>query len=143
MGSRNYPDRPILGVGAVVLDRDRVLLVQRGHEPSKGEWTLPGGAVEVGEALEAAVAREVREETGLEISVGPIVEVVERIKHDDAGRVEYHYVVVDYACRAIGGSLACASDADGAEWVAIDDLERFRVAKLAVEVIQKAVRCLL
>src|SRR5438552_13789207 len=102
---REYPVRPIVGVGAVVLDGDRVLLVKRAHEPLKGEWSLPGGAVEVGETLEAAVAREVREETCLEVEVGPLVEVVNRIVRDPGGRVEYHFVIVDYLCRPIGGTL--------------------------------------
>ena len=90
------PSGPIVGVGAVILDGDRVLLVKRGHEPLKGEWSLPGGAVEIGETLDAAVAREVLEETGLDVDVGPVVEVLDRIQRDADGRVEYHYVIVDY-----------------------------------------------
>ena len=108
---RRYPDRPVVSVGAAIIDGDRVLLVQRAQEPLKGRWSLPGGVVESGEELRAAVAREVREETGLNVEVGPVVEVLDRISRDDAGRIEYHYVIIDYLCRASSGSLACASDA--------------------------------
>src|SRR5205809_2114809 len=114
---RRHPERPIVAVGAVILDGDRVLLVKRGQEPLKGEWSLPGGAIEIGETLEAAVVREVREETCLDVEVGPLVDVVNRITRDAEGRVDYHFVVVDYLCRPLGGTLACASDAAAAEWV--------------------------
>src|SRR3954471_16503073 len=95
---RSYPDRPIVAVGAVVLDGDRVLLVQRGQEPLKGEWSLPGGVVEIGETLTAALVREVQEETSLDVVVGEVVEVLDSIRRDADGRAEYHYVIVDYAC---------------------------------------------
>jgi len=89
--SREYPDRPFVGVGAVIVDdRARVLLVKRRFEPLAGQWSLPGGAVDVGETLEACVSRELREETGLDVEVGPVIEVFDRIMHDAAGRVQYH-----------------------------------------------------
>jgi 8-oxo-dGTP diphosphatase len=135
---RMYPDRPIVGVGAVVLDGDRVLLVKRAHEPLKGHWSVPGGAVDVGELLQDAVAREVREETSLEVRVGPVVEVLERIRRDSDGRVEFHYVLVDYLCTPVGGMLTAASDAEAARWVAMNDLDRYGVAEKTVEVIRKA-----
>ena len=138
---RAYPDRPIVAVGAVILDADRVLLVQRGQEPLKGEWSLPGGAVEVGETLEAAVVREVREETSLDVVVGPVVEVLDSIRRDAAGRVEYHYVIVDYACRVRSGtpvSAAYGTDAADVCWVPVDELHRYRVTSGAVAVIRKA-----
>ena len=139
---RTYPDRPILGVGAVVLDAGCVLLVKRAHEPLKGEWSLPGGAVDVGETLVAAVVREVREETGLDVEVASLVEVVNRITRDAEGRVEYHFVIVDYLCRVAGGALAAASDAAAVEWARLDDLARFRLTAPACEVIEKAARAL-
>jgi 8-oxo-dGTP diphosphatase len=135
---RTYPARPILGVGGVALSGNRVLLVKRGHEPLKGQWSLPGGVLEVGETLQVAVAREMLEETGLDVEVGALVDVVERIGRDEAGRVEYHYVIADYLCVVRGGTLACASDADAAEWAALDDLDRYGVGELARRVITKA-----
>jgi 8-oxo-dGTP diphosphatase len=138
---RTYPDRPIVAVGAVILDGGRVLLVQRGQEPLKGEWSLPGGAVEPGETLEAALVREVREETSLEVVVGPVVEVLDSIRRDAGGRVEYHYVIIDYACRIrTGTSTAAAHGTDAADvrWVPIDELDRYRVTATAIAVIRKA-----
>ena len=138
---RKYPDRPIVAVGAVILDGDRVLLVKRGQEPLKGEWSLPGGVVELGETLEAALTREVREETSLDIVVGPVVEVLDSIRRDAAGRAEYHYIIIDYACRVRGGTSSEASrgtDADDVQWVAATDLERYGVTTTAIAVIRKA-----
>ena len=101
-----------MAVGAVILDGDRVLLIQRGHEPLRGEWSLPGGAVEIGETLEAAVAREVREETSLDVVVGPVVEVLDSIRRDGGGRAEYHYIIIDFVCRVRGGTATRGSDAE-------------------------------
>src|SRR5438128_12402839 len=98
--TRVFPERPIVGVGAVVLDGDRVLLVKRAHEPLKGEWSLPGGVVELGETLADALMREVLEETGVPIEIGEVVEVLDRVQRAADGRVEYHFVLVDYVCRA-------------------------------------------
>jgi mutator protein MutT len=128
-----------VGVGAIVLDGERVLLVKRGHEPLKGEWSLPGGAVELGETLETALAREVREETGLDVEVGPIVDVLDRLRYDTDGGVKYHYVLIDFLCRPSGGTLACASDADAARWATRAELMELGVAKATVSVIEKAI----
>jgi len=105
-----------MGVGAVVVEKGRVLLVQRGNEPMKGRWTLPGGLVEVGEALTDAVVREVKEETGLTVEPVELVELLDRI-HKEGERVRYHYVIADYLCRVVGGQLLAASDADAVRWV--------------------------
>lgn len=138
MSDRTYPARPIVSVGAVVFEGDRVLLVRRAHEPLKGEWSLPGGAVELGETLEAAVAREVFEETGLRIDVGPLVEAVDRVHRDADGCVEYHYVVVDYLCRARSNRLVPGSDADDVRWAGLGELPAYRLNKKAAAVVQKA-----
>src|SRR5689334_24396508 len=116
-GARSYPDRPILGIGAIVIESSRVLLVERGREPLKGYWSLPGGVLEVGESLSEGVRREAREETGLEIEPLSVIEVFERILRDEAGAAEYHYVLVDYVCRVSGGELAAGDDVSGVRWV--------------------------
>jgi mutator protein MutT len=136
--TRTFPERPIVGVGAVILDGGRVLLVRRAHEPLKGEWSLPGGAVELGETLAQALVREVREETGLEIRVGPVIEVIDRVHHSGDGRIEYHFVIVDYLCAPIGGRLAPDSDAADACWADVGQLAEYRLAAPATEVIAKA-----
>jgi 8-oxo-dGTP diphosphatase len=112
---REYPSAPLMGVGAIVVWEDRVLLVRRGREPLKGHWTLPGGLLEVGESLAAGVEREVREETGLDVEVLELVELVDRI-HREGPRVRYHYVIADYLCRVRSGTAQAASDAEAVRW---------------------------
>ena len=136
---RMYPERPIVGVGAVVLDGSRVLLVRRANEPLKGEWSLPGGAVELGETLQAAIAREVREEAGIDVEVGPMVEVFDRIRLDDQGRTRFHYVLVDFVCRPRSVAIANGSDAAAVVWADVAALGDYAVAEFTVAVIQKAV----
>lgn len=147
---REYPEAPLIGVGAVVIDGGKVLLVRRGHEPQKGEWSLPGGALELGERMAEGVEREVREETGLEVDALAVVEVLDRIVRDPApagekggGRVRYHYVLIDFLCRTAGGVARFASDADDVCWAALEDLRQRnqdRVASFTMEVIEKAFR---
>ncbi len=139
MSRREYPDRPFVGVGAVIVDDGRVVLVKRGMPPLKGEWSLPGGAVEIGETLEACVAREIAEETGLDVEVGPVIEVFDRITHDASGRVQFHYVLVDYLCWPTGGGdLRASSDVDDVALVPVSDLERYALTEKATAVIARA-----
>lgn len=138
---REYPEAPIAGVGAVIVregESPAVLLIRRGQEPLKGEWSLPGGAVELGEILEEAICREVLEETGLVVEPVEIVQAFDRISRDPDGRVRYHYVLVDFLCRVTGGTLACATDAAEARWADPDDLSS--LAPFTAEVIRKALR---
>jgi len=138
VSDREFPSRPIVGVGAVVVDDGRVLLVRRANEPLKGEWSLPGGAVELGERLHVAIAREVKEETGLEVEVGPIIDVLDRLRFDADGRPRFHYVLVDFICRPKGGTLVSGSDAAGVRWAELVELSEYRVAESTVDVIVKA-----
>jgi ADP-ribose pyrophosphatase YjhB (NUDIX family) len=134
---REYPDRPIVGVGAVIVDEGKVVLVRRRFEPLKGHWSLPGGMVEIGESLEAAVAREMFEETGLEVEVGPVIEVFDRITRDEERRVRYHYVLVDYLCWQTSGSLRAGSDVDDAIWVDPDLLAEYSLTEKGISVIRR------
>lgn len=152
MSSRLYPDRPIVGVGAVVLvtpaDRHipglhleagrRVVLIRRRSEPLAGQWSLPGGLLEVGETLAAGVAREVFEETGLTVHVGPVVDVVDRIIVDPDGRVRYHFALVDYLCRPVGGALRPGSDASEVAVASPDALEPFGLTGDTMRVVERA-----
>ena len=135
---RIYPDRPFVGVGAVIVDGERVVLIKRRFEPLKGQWSLPGGAVEVGESLEECVAREMLEETGLEVEVGPVIEVFDRITRDEDGRVRYHYVLVDYLCWPVAGALRAGSDVDDAVFAHPSELTAFKLTAKATAVIERA-----
>ncbi len=134
---REYPEHPFVGVGAVIVKHDRVLLIRRGTAPLLGEWSLPGGVLECGEALQDAVVREANEETGLVVEVGEMLGVYERIIHGDDRRVRYHYVLIDFLCRAAGGELRAGSDAAEVGWFRREELPALRLAYDANDVVLK------
>jgi 8-oxo-dGTP diphosphatase len=138
LDTRKYPDRPFAGVGGVIVEDGKVVLIRRRFEPLKGQWSLPGGAVELGETLVSSVAREMREETGLDVDVGPVIEVFDRITRDEDGRVRYHYVLVDYLCWPRGGELRAGSDVDAAVLVAPADFAAYHLTAKATAVIERA-----
>jgi len=140
MSERRYPKHPLVGVGALIFEGGRILLAERGKEPLKGWWSLPGGLVETGETLRDAVCREVLEETGLVVEPAGLFEIFERIMRDDAGAAEYHYVLIDYVCRITGGSLAPGDDVSRVEWVRRADLGSYRITEGTLGVIEKAFR---
>lgn len=136
---REYPRHPIVGVGGVVIQGESVLLIRRGREPLKGEWSIPGGMLELGESLEEGVKREVLEETGMKVRPLEVLTVFDRIQKN-GGRVQYHYVIVDYLCRATGGRLKSASDVLDARWVKREELARYKITPKATAVITDAFR---
>ncbi|XES77999.1 MAG: NUDIX hydrolase [Candidatus Bathyarchaeia archaeon] len=124
MVNRRYPDQPVVGVGAVILKGDKMLLEKRGNQPAKGQWTIPGGVVEVGESLEEAVIRETLEETDLVASEPQLIDVVDQVHLDAEGKIEYHYVIVDFIV-TVSGEPQAGSDADELKWVPVDAVERY------------------
>ena len=116
MSDRRYPTRPIVGVGTVVLDGDMVLMIQRGKPPRQGSWSLPGGAQELGETIHEAARREVREETGLEIEILGLIDVLDSVRPDADHKIEYHYTLIDVAGHAVGGTLMAGGDAQDCRW---------------------------
>jgi 8-oxo-dGTP diphosphatase len=133
------PDRPLVGVGGVVIHQGRVLLIRRGKEPLKGRWVIPGGTVEVGETLEEALVREVREETGVVVRPLEVLTVFDRIERD-AGRVVYHYVIIDYLCAYLSGEVCSATDAEAAAFVRLDQLADYDLPPKAMEVVSDGLR---
>ncbi len=134
---REFPDHPIVGVGGVVIHRNHVLLVRRAGEPLKGEWSIPGGMLELGENLAEGTRRELKEETGLDVEPLEVLAVFDRIEWDGS-RVRYHYVVVDYACRCKQGRIAPATDVVEARWVRRENLPQYHLTKMATSVVHRA-----
>jgi 8-oxo-dGTP diphosphatase len=133
--SRRYPERPLVGVGALIIDAGNVLLARRGNEPLKGEWTLPGGLVETGETLVHAVQREAFEETALAVEVREVAGVFDRIYPDATGGVEYHYVLVDYLCSVSSGHARAGSDIDEVRWFSREEVNMLELPELTKDLI--------
>jgi len=135
--ARIYPERPLVGVGGVVFEGGKVLIVKRGSEPSYGRWSIPGGLVNLGETAAEACAREVAEETGVIVEVGEVVDVCDYIERDDDGRVRFHYVIIDFLAAPVGGSLRAGSDALDARFVRAEELEDYDLTRTTRRVFAK------
>ncbi len=134
---REYPDRPIVGVGAVIVRDGHAVIVRRNSEPLKGEWSIPGGMLELGETVRGGVAREALEETGLAVEPGEVLEVFDSIFTDPQGKTQYHYVLIDFLCRPVGGALKAGGDVSEARWIGATELETFSMRASALNVIRK------
>lgn len=135
--NREYPDRPLIGVGSIIIEGNRVVLVRRAHPPIQGQWSIPGGVLEVGELVREAAIREAREETGLTVEPGELLGVFDRVLRDTGNRVQYHYVLIDFLCRRLHGDLLAASDAAEVRWFTREELPALKLAEDTFEVIQK------
>ena len=138
--SREYPDNPLVGVGAVIVKDNLVLLVRRGQAPLLGEWSLPGGVLECGETLRDAAIREALEETGLEVETGMLLGVYERVIRSENGRVRYHYVLIDFLCRVVAGDLKAGSDAADVRWFESAELDGLNLPRDTRDVIEKGLK---
>ena len=134
---REFPEFPLVGVGSIIIEDDRVLLVKRAHPPIQGQWSIPGGVLEVGELVREAAVREAREETGLIVEPGDLLGVYDRILHNHEKRVQYHYVLIDFLCRRVGGELLAASDAVEVRWFTREELPALKLAEDTQDVIRK------
>ena len=140
--NREFPEHPLIGVGSIIIEGDGVVLVKRAHPPIQGQWSIPGGVLEVGEMVREAAIREAREETGLMVEPGELLGVFDRILRDPNRRVQYHYVLIDFLCRRVGGELLAASDAAEARWFTREELPALSLAEDTLEVIQKGFQTL-
>jgi 8-oxo-dGTP diphosphatase len=134
---REFPELPLVGVGAVIIENARVLLVKRAHPPLEAQWSIPGGVLEVGEMVREAAIREVREETGLIVQAGDLLGVYDRVLRNAEQRVQYHYVLIDFLCRPAGGELQAADDATEVRWYTCEELPVLRLAEDTLDVIRK------
>ncbi|MGA9544971.1 MAG: NUDIX hydrolase [Candidatus Sulfotelmatobacter sp.] len=134
---REFPEVPLVGIGAIIIENTRVVLVKRAHPPLQAEWSIPGGVLEVGELVREAAIREAREETGLTVEPGELLGVYDRVLRDAGQRVQYHYVLIDFLCRRVAGDLVAASDAAEVRWFTCEELPGLRLAEDTLDVIQK------
>ncbi len=134
---RDYPDRPIVGVGAVIVHDQRAVIVRRGGEPLAGEWSVPGGVLELGETLRQGAEREALEETGLTVRAGEVLEVFDSIVPDASGRTQYHYVLIDFLCEYVSGDLRAGGDAADARWISLSDLPQLSLRPSIEAVLRK------
>jgi 8-oxo-dGTP diphosphatase len=134
---REFPEVPLVGVGAIIIEDARVLLVKRAHPPLQAQWSIPGGVLEVGELVRAAAIREAREETGLIVEPADLLGVYDRVLRNAGHRVQYHYVLIDFLCRRVGGKLAAASDAAEVRWFTREELPALKLAEDTQDVIRK------
>lgn len=134
---REFPEVPLVGVGSIIVEDDRVVLVKRAHPPIQGQWSIPGGVLEVGELVREAAIREAREETGLVVEPGELLGVFDRVLRDSEKRVQYHYVLIDFLCKRVGGDLLAASDAAEVRWFRLEELPALNLAEDTLEVIKK------
>src|SRR5215472_1070089 len=134
---REYLEFPLIGVGSIIIADDRVVLVKRAHPPIQGQWSIPGGVLEVGELVREAAVREAREETGLIVEAGELLGVFDRVLRDAQKRVQYHYVLIDFLCRPVGGEFLAASDAAEVSWFTREELPALNLAEDTQEVIEK------
>ncbi len=134
---RDYPEHPVIGVGAVIVHAGRVLLVRRDSEPLRGEWSVPGGMLELGETLRDGIRREVQEETGMDVEVGEVLDVFDSIFTDALGRTQYHYVLIDYLCKPLSGEAHAASDVSDVRWVSAEALPAMALRASIEQVVKK------
>jgi 8-oxo-dGTP diphosphatase len=134
---REFPEAPLVGIGAIIIENDRVVLVKRAHPPLQAEWSIPGGVLEVGELVREAAIREAREETGLAVEPGELLGVYDRVLRNADERVQYHYVLIDFLCRRVAGELAAASDAAEVMWFRREELPALKLAEDTLDVIRK------
>ncbi len=134
---REFPETPLVGIGAIIIEDRRVVLVKRAHPPLQAQWSIPGGVLEVGELMREAAIRESREETGLTVEPGELLGVYDRVLRDADKRVQYHYVLIDFLCRRVAGDLAAASDAAEVRWFTREELPALKLAEDTLDVIRK------
>ena len=135
---REYPQRPIIAVGGVVIHDERALLIRRGQPPLEGRWSIPGGILEIGETITSAIERELKEETGISVRVLGLLEIYEKVLRDSDNRAQYHFIILDYMCEFVEGEAEAAGDVTDAAWVREEDLEKLQLTSAALRVVKKA-----